>query len=220
MKLKQKKMADKSSQTIAILSEMQAKRMNTKQKMIQVRQFAQKCRYEQGHSEQVLKLSEILFKKLAEIQKFSSHELFLLMCAAILHDIGWAEGQARHHKTTLRMILDDQTLPLSATERKIVALIGRYHRKALPKPGHTVYRELSAAQQKQVLVLGGILRIADGLDRSHMAVVEDVDVRIFDDTVEFQCKTQGAASPELFAAQKKADLFEKISGRKTRFIRK
>lgn len=187
---------------------------DTKQKVAKAREFAMQCHYEQEHSEQVLKLSDILFKKLETVHGLGSHDHFLLTCAAILHDIGWTLGQTAHHKTAMQMILDDRTLPFDNIERKRIALIARYHRKALPEPEHAVYRELTPAMQKQVQLLGGIIRIADGLDRSHLNVVKDINVNISGRTIELVCNVQGAGRPELFAAKKKAALFEKATGRR------
>ncbi len=53
----------------------------------------------------------------------------------------------------------------SPREREIVANVARYHRKALPKPRHENFARLSGADQELVGKLGGILRLADGLDR-------------------------------------------------------
>lgn len=192
---------------------------DAEQKIVQVRQFAQQCGYEQEHSEQVLKLSTILFKKLKSIHSLGAYELYLLTCAAILHDIGWMQGQTGHHKAAMRMILDDRTLPFDETERKMIALIARYHRKALPKPSHAVYGELTEKQQTQVRFLGGIMRIADGLDRSHMNVTERIEVNTSGGVIHVQCKMRGSGTPELVAAGKKADLFESVSDHPVQFIR-
>lgn len=196
------------------------KRPDTEAMIVQARRFARECGYEAGHSEQVVKLAKLLFKKLQPVHALGTYELFLLTYAAILHDIGWVSGQAEHHKKSMQMILDDRTLELHEIDRKLIALIARYHRKALPKSDHPIYGELTADRQQQVQLLGGILRMADGLDRSHMSVVKDVEVEIADSLIEFQCCTQGPAGPEIFAAGKKSDLFENVCGRSCRFFSK
>jgi exopolyphosphatase/guanosine-5'-triphosphate,3'-diphosphate pyrophosphatase len=199
------------------MKSIESERQNDTEAMAQIRRFAQGYAYEQGHVEQVLKLSELLFEKLAAVHGLNSDALFLLRCAAILHDIGWINGQAKHHKTAMRLILEARQLPLTEEERTLAALIARYHRKAAPKPDHTVYRDLSAERQRDVQYLGGILRIADGLDRTHQSVVEDVNVRISEEKIEFRCRVRGTAQLELAAAQKKADVFENSCGRKAYF---
>lgn len=186
-------------------------------KVVMVRKFAEQCDYDPRHSEQVRKLAELLFRKLSKIHGFGAQEKFLLTAAAVLHDIGWSQGKKAHHKNAMRMILSDNTMLLDSTDLKMIALIARYHRKALPKPEHAVYGELSGGQQKSVRLLAGILRIADGLDRTQAAVVQDVNVRIKGDIAEFQCTARCDASAELWAADKKADLFTAAYGLKPRF---
>lgn len=48
-----------------------------------------------------------------------------------------------------------------------MALLSRYHRKSAPKLSHPEFAALSAADQALVTRWVGILRVADGLDRSH-----------------------------------------------------
>ncbi len=193
------------------------KQPDQQEKIEQVRRFARACRYEMEHSEQVLKLSILLFEKLTPVHRLHAHDLYLLTCAAILHDIGWMQGRQAHHKKAMQMILNETGLPLDETERKMVALIARYHRKALPGDDHAFYQDLPAPRQKQVCLLAGILRMADGLDRSHMSAVQDIDVRMDEKSVLVRCTTRGPASAERVAAQKKGDLFEQTTGLKMQF---
>jgi len=192
-------------------------RSGPKQKIDKIREFARHCEYEQGHSEQVTVLAQILFDKLQKIHPFGAKERFLLTCAGLLHDIGWIEGQQKHHKRAMNMILEDRTLPFTRHQREVVALIARYHRKVLPQKTHPVYAQLPVQDQQTVEILAGILRIADGLDRSHMSAVKDIDLKISSGHIEFCCKTEGKVLSEMYAAQKKADLFERNTGFKTRF---
>jgi exopolyphosphatase/pppGpp-phosphohydrolase len=183
-----------------------------------IRRFARECRYEQPHADQVLKLSVLLFERLALLHGLGREDLFILMCAAVLHDIGWLDGKAGHHKAAMRMILDRPDLPLSEEQRVMTALTARYHRKALPQPEHAVYGQLTEPQQKRVRMLGGILRIADGLDCRHLSIVQDIEVTVNTATVEFCCRTQDEAAAEMETAKKKADLFELATGCSARFV--
>ena len=184
----------------------------------QVRRFAVQCRSEVGHAEQVTRLARLMFKRLSRLHQLGREHLFVLTCAGILHDIGWLQGPKGHNKASMELILQDRTMPLTEWQRKIIALTARYHRRSLPKKKHPVYSHLSCKDQAIVDVLGGILRVADGLDRSHLSVVEDIHVRIGPKRLEFRCKTRGPALPEMVAAQKKADLLEQALKIKTRFI--
>lgn len=178
-----------------------------------VRQFARQCRYEQGHSEQVTRLAELLFDQLQPLHGLTESERFLLTCGGILHDIGWAEGQAKHHKTSMRMILEDITMPLDQTQRIMVALIARYHRKALPEPGHPYYGEMKESDQYKVRLLAGMVRLADGLDRGHVNAISGLTVQIAAGRIIIHCDKTGSALEELRYGKAKADLLVKVLGR-------
>ncbi|MHC5083041.1 MAG: YfcE family phosphodiesterase [Planctomycetota bacterium] len=189
-----------------------------KQRLEQVRQFAFQWEYEAKHSEHVAKLSSMLFKQLSGEHNLGPKEQFMLTCAAILHDIGWTEGSKAHNKASMRMIMEDATMPLTERERNIVALAARYHRKALPKNSHDLYSDLPARDRTVVDLLSGLLRVADGLDRCHMSVIEEVEASVDGDSVEFRCRAKGPALSEMLGAEKKADLLDKVLGKKSRFI--
>lgn len=175
-----------------------------------VRTFAVACDYEREHSKHVTFLAERLFDVLRPLHGLDESARLCLTCAGLLHDIGWIDGQKGHHKRSMEMILDEDSLPLSPVERVTVALTARYHRKALPKPSHKMYSSLSRARQKTVDSLAAILRIADGLDRRHTCAVTDVQAAIQNDRIEFSCHTHCGAEPELRFAKEKADLLEKV----------
>ncbi|MBN2512868.1 MAG: HD domain-containing protein [Sedimentisphaerales bacterium] len=177
-----------------------------------VRQFALRCRYEQGHSEQVTRLAELLFDQLQPLHGFTESERFLLTCGGILHDIGWAEGQSKHHKTSMRMILEDTTMPLDQTQRIMVALIARYHRKALPEPEHPCYGEMKESDQYKVRLLAGMVRLADGLDRGHVNAISGLTVQTGARRITIHCDKRGSAVEELHYGKAKADLLEEVLG--------
>lgn len=175
-----------------------------------VRRFAAASHYEQGHSEQVTRLAEMLFDATHALHRLDAAARFLLTCAGLLHDIGWSDGQKGHHKMSMQMILTDRTLPLTPDERAAVALIARYHRKSLPDRTHPVYCDLAEPQRKVVDTVGAILRLADGLDRSHTNAVEAIDISLGDKQVLITCQTHGPADEELHYGKTKADLFERV----------
>ncbi len=169
--------------------------------------FARSCRYEREHTEQVTRLALSIFDALKEVHHLGSRERFWLQAGSLLHDIGWTEGPRGHHKVAMDLIMSDAALPFDREERQMVALIARYHRKALPAPRHKYYENLGDAQRRRVCVLAGILRVADGLDRSHDGVIRDVRCRVSDHQIVMTCDARGPAEVELAAASKKGDLF-------------
>lgn len=182
------------------------------------RRYAQTCNYEKEHSEQVTGLALRLFDLLAPLHGLSDDRKWLLTAAGLLHDIGWADGQSKHHKTSMNMILSDTTMPLEQTDRNLIALIARYHRKALPNDSHPIYNLLPAEQKRIVAVLGGILRLVDGLDRSHTSAVQHLAVETGTDYIHILCSGSTSVGDEIVYGQKKADLLELCLSRKIRVL--
>lgn len=179
-----------------------------------VENLAQTCQTELDHTHQVTRLALQLFDELGELHQGGDQERFWLECAARLHDIGWIEGVKGHHKTSLRIILESPLLPLDNKERLIIGSIARYHRKALPSLKHPHYASLDPAERKVVCRLAALLRIADGLDASHLNLVKDVTCSILPDEVLIRCKAVQLPHAEQDSTLKKADLFRKVYHRK------
>jgi putative phosphoesterase len=174
--------------------------------------MARSCRYEQEHAHQVTRLAVELFDQLKELHGMGPPERLWLQYGALLHDIGWIEGQQAHHKRALDLIIADPRLPFERRERTIVGLIARYHRGALPDPGHKYFAGLDAADQRRVCVLAGILRVADGLDRGHLNRIQTVRCEVSKHRIVVLCEADESAEEEISAAAKKADLLESIYG--------
>jgi exopolyphosphatase/guanosine-5'-triphosphate,3'-diphosphate pyrophosphatase len=182
------------------------------ERLAAVRTFAGQCDYEARHCEQVAFLAERLFDGLSSVFPFSAEHRFWLTCGAILHDIGWKQGQQKHHKTSMRMILSDTTMPLNPTERNRIALIARYHRKTLPKSEHPVYGDLSNGERATIELLAGIVRLADGLDRTHTEIIEELTVKIQTKRITIVCKSKGLAQMEINYGKEKTDLLQRATG--------
>ncbi len=76
-----------------------------------------------NHLSQVRKLSLRLFDDMQDLHKLGKRERCWLECAAILHDVGLSQGSKAHHKTSLKLILNDTKLPFTSNERRVVANI-------------------------------------------------------------------------------------------------
>ena len=181
--------------------------------------LAKECKYEREHTHQVERLTLKIFDQLGPLHKLGRAERFLLQCAAILHDIGWLEGQKGHHKTALRLIMDSPVLRFDFPRRRIISLVARYHRKAMPKEQHTYFRDLDAKDRDIVRKLAGILRVADGLDRTHQSKVKDISCRVGKKQVEIVCRSVVSLDAEFDAARDKGVFFEDVFARKLVFER-
>jgi exopolyphosphatase/guanosine-5'-triphosphate,3'-diphosphate pyrophosphatase len=105
----------------------------------------------------------------------------------------------------------------SSTEIRVLALCARYHRKSPPRKSDAEFAALPKDERKRVAALVAILRVADGLDRTHGGIVSAVRCAIGSKTVELRFETTEDPELELWAARRKGDFFEEVFGRKLRF---
>ena len=100
-----------------------------------------------------------------------------LYAAALLHDVGKSKGNKGHHKESLELIKAHGT-PLGwkpeTTAR--AAMVARFHCGALPTRTHKALRDLFPDEQKIVIRLAAILRLANALDSGHDGQIRKVKI--------------------------------------------
>jgi exopolyphosphatase/guanosine-5'-triphosphate,3'-diphosphate pyrophosphatase len=88
----------------------------------------------------------------------------------------------------------------------------RYHRKSLPKPTHPEWAEASLAMRAKIEGLAGILRVADGLDRRHLGIVNSLTVELIENDAHVSVEATQDVAPEIAGARFKAELLERSFG--------
>lgn len=176
-------------------------------------QLARRYDCEMEHVHQVTVLACRLFDQLAPPLGLADEDRERLRLGALLHDVGLSRGAKGHHKASRRIIMDAAGLALPDRDRRIVACIARYHRKALPRKRHAVFGRLDPADRQRVELLAGILRVADGLDRSHQSAVQDVQCRVRNHEIVIDCHANCPARAEHAAAERKGNLLQRATGR-------
>jgi exopolyphosphatase / guanosine-5'-triphosphate,3'-diphosphate pyrophosphatase len=182
-----------------------------------MRDFVDRCQGDRPHVEHVRVLALTLFDRLREPLDADPSERFLLEAAALLHDVGQVVAYRRHHKHSFDLILHADRLSLTARDRMLAALISRYHRKSGPSKKHPEFARISEEDQAIVRRLSALLRIADGLDRGHASHVERITTRLTKDqlTIRVAPRSPGTnLTLEIWGASRKADVLEKVLGRR------
>lgn len=174
-----------------------------------VREFAVSCHVDDTHARHVAKLALCIFDGLEKNGGFKKGDRRLLEAAALLHDIGYFISYSSHHKHSYHLIRHADLLGFTPREREIMAQVARYHRKALPKKKHEEYGRLHEKDQLLVRRLGGILRLADGLDRRRSGLVEVVGVHVAGGETVLRLLGTEDISVEIHGGSSKKDLFEK-----------
>ncbi|HYR99119.1 MAG TPA: HD domain-containing protein, partial [Gemmatimonadales bacterium] len=136
----------------------------------------------------------------------------ILRAAALLHDIGYLINHERHHKHAYHLIMHGDLRGFSAREIELIANVARYHRRAFPKKSHANFARLDRGERRLVRRLAGILRVADGLDRTHGQAISRVRSRMGDGWVRVHAVAARDPSIELEDAKRKAALFERAFG--------
>ena len=121
-----------------------------------------------------------------------------------------------YHKHTYYLIRHADLRGFTEEQLVIVANVARYHRKAAPADDDQNLSELNDAQREEVEKLAAILRIAEGLDRSHRQSVRDVAVRS-NGQVRFVVRARSDAGVEIASAAKRAKYFSSLFDKKVRF---
>jgi len=181
-----------------------------------MREFVERCQGDLRHVEQVRLLALQLYERLAATLGCQPEEQSLLEAASLLHDVGQVVSYRRHQKHSYQLILHAERLRFTARDRLLVATISRYHRKAGPRKKHEEFTRLSPEDQAVVRRLSGLLRVADGLDRGHAAMITGLTTRLTKDglTIRVAPSTPKAdLSLELWGATRKADVLEDLLGR-------
>ncbi|HVZ48226.1 MAG TPA: Ppx/GppA phosphatase family protein [Gemmatimonadaceae bacterium] len=181
-----------------------------------VREFAERCHYEAPHARQVQRLALQLFDAMGARLGLDASDRAILSDAALLHDIGYHINYQGHHKHSYHLILHADLLGIAPEEQVVVAHVARYHRGAAPsRAKHKEFADLDRAVRRRVRRLAALLRIADGLDRGHVAAVERARVRWLGRAIRITPVPSPRARSlrlELWGAARKAGLLERVAG--------
>lgn len=161
------------------------------------------------HDARVEALVRELFLELRPWHKLDENAGELLEAAAHLHDVGLRVGFEEHHKHSYYVIRHSHLLSgFVDREIELMAQVARYHRKSHPKASHPEWMALKEGDRALVEMLAGILRVADGLDRRHRAVVKGVKAQERDGTLILMVEPVPGEEigMELWAAQAKSGL--------------
>jgi exopolyphosphatase/guanosine-5'-triphosphate,3'-diphosphate pyrophosphatase len=169
------------------------------------------------HAAHVARLALEIFDQTHALHQLTAAEREWLHYGALLHDVGCYVGYSRHQQHSYYLITHGDLTGFSADEIEVMASIARYHKGGGPKNSHESWRRLNPYLRPVVEKLAAIVRIADGLERSHRQLVTGVSCRVRSRKVELEASARGDCEAELAAARKKADLFERVFDRKVSF---
>lgn len=176
--------------------------------------LARRCRWEELHSTQVARLATELFDQTQPLHALPAEDRELLEHAALLHDIGEHVSVEGHHKHTAYLIENGRLRGFSPDEVAVLSTLGRFHCRSDPKPSYEPYGRLGPGRRERTRKLLALLRLADGLDRSHAGVVRTVSVDLDDSRARIEVQAHGDVELELWGLRRKRELFEHLFDRR------
>ena len=176
-------------------------------------ELCERCRYGPEHARQVARLAGSLFDQTRGVHGLTEREREWLEYAALMHDIGEHISYSRHHKHSYYLVKNGDLRGFEPDEIEIIALVARYHRSARPKKSHDAYLDLAREDRRRVRTLAAILRLAEGLERSHAQVVSILELQDRRKDYLLKVQARGDAELELWAARRQLAPFEALVGR-------
>jgi len=162
-------------------------------------------------SETLATIALTIFDSMKKVHGLRDRERFLLQLATILHDCGKYISMVNLGECSYKIIMSTEMIGLSHREREIVANVVRYnHEEFAYYEGVGMSSTIDAEDYLIIAKLTAILRVANGLDRSHKQKFKDVKTTLKDGKLIIQVDTQEDVTLEKGLFGNRADFFEEV----------
>lgn len=153
-------------------------------------------------SETLEKITLTIFDSMKKVHGLGKRERLLLRIAAILHDCGKYISMMNLAECSYNIIMSTEIIGLSHTEREIVANVVKYN--------HADFVYSQNIDYLTIAKLTAILRVANGLDRSHRQKFKDVKTTLKDGSLVITVDTDEDITLEKGLFKEKAKFFEEV----------
>jgi exopolyphosphatase/guanosine-5'-triphosphate,3'-diphosphate pyrophosphatase len=174
--------------------------------------LGRKYRFDERHARLTARLAARLFAQTQSLHDLGGDDLLLLEVGSLLHDIGHFINTVDHDKHAYYLLNATRLIGLSQREQNIVANLVRYHRKRTPTTDDENFKALPQKDRPVVLKLCALLRLADSMDVSHTAHVEDVLLRETGSGWRMRITGKDEFLLENWSVAKRKSLFEEVFG--------
>ncbi|HET8687353.1 MAG TPA: Ppx/GppA phosphatase family protein, partial [Methanosarcina sp.] len=180
-----------------------------------IMQLGLTCNFDEEHAHTVTRLALELFDSIQAlgIYNFREGERELLEYGSTLHDIGTFLSYDTHQAYAYHLIRESNLPGFQPEEIEIIANLAYFHRKNIPKKKHPNLIGLSKEAVKSIRVLSALLRIAEGLDRTHTGSVSHVRFYIAStESLVLEMHAQRECQFEIWEVEKQKKFFKKMFG--------
>jgi exopolyphosphatase / guanosine-5'-triphosphate,3'-diphosphate pyrophosphatase len=167
-----------------------------------------------GHARRVAAFGQILFTRMQPLHQLALSQGRLLEAACYFSETGHYINDSGHHKHAYYIAANVDLSGFTNREREFVAVLCRYHRKAMPSLAHPEYQTLTAEDRRPLLLLIPLLRLADNLARNPDQ--DEVELTGCDiQPARVVLKLKSSRPPDLaeWAASRVSDVFEEVYGK-------
>ncbi len=164
--------------------------------------------------ETLQKIALEIFDKTRKIHGLSKRDRLLLQVATMLHDCGKYISMVNLGDCSFNIIMSTEIIGLSHLERHIVANVVRYNHEEFDfyNSGSAYLEGLSREDYLRVTKLTAILRLANGLDRTHKQKFRDINAIIRDKELVITIDNRADITLEKGLFSNRADFFEEVFG--------
>ncbi len=180
-------------------------------------QLGRACNFDEPHARHIAQLALEMFDSAqkAGLHDLGARERELLEYAALLHDIGAFLSYNNHHFHTNYLIRNADLLGFDQSELAIMATAALFHRKSQPSKKYAEFAALDKPTRRIVEWLSLLLRLAEGLDRSHMGAIKHARLRaVGRNKASLEITAAKDYQLELWGVQDRFKAAEKVLGRK------
>ena len=157
------------------------------------------------------KIAMTIFDSMKRIHGLGTRERLLLQIAALLHDCGKYISMVNLGECSYSIILATEIVGLSHQEREIVANVVKYNHMEFEYYDDIGLRtSFDRESYLRMAKLTAILRVANGLDRSHKQKFKNVKMRLVENELVITVETNEDITLEKGMFQHRAEFFEEV----------
>lgn len=174
--------------------------------------LGQKYKFDEEHARFVANFASRLFLQSLSLHNLTEKELLILEAASLLHDIGHFINTIDHDKHGYYILMNTPLVGLSPKEQEILATVVRYHRKDSFATADEVFKALSQSERAIVSKLCALMELADALDISHTARLQDLILEQHDSQWKLILVSSDPLLLEKWWVEKRKSLFQDVFG--------
>ena len=154
-----------------------------------------------------------LFDATLPLTGMTSRDRLMLRVAVMLHDVGKFIGFNQIGENSRTIIMSNEIIGLSHAEREIIALSARYVQEDFPQHEDIVMESsLDTERYLKVAAFVAIIRLANGLDRSHRQKILNISTEMKKQKIVIRVEVRESFALEEGMLQPEIDFFNEVFG--------